>query len=124
MFLKTFASTLSCVSLVMMLASSPAGAAKSEDTQINTLVEQAKSKADHEKIAALYEQEAKAEEAKAESLKGQAEAYKEHKHGLYGKDMADLQEHTQALSQRYEDSAKRHKALAEIHHRIAAELKQ
>jgi uncharacterized membrane protein YqiK len=122
---KALLAILSIWALALNL-SSPAWAAKAktaEDVQINSLIQNARTKADHEKIAQMLEQEAKDEEAKAQSLKDQAEAYKEHKHGLYGKDMADLWEHTIALSHHYEDSAKRHRGLAEIHRRIASEIK-
>jgi uncharacterized membrane protein YqiK len=109
-----------------LMLSSSTWAAKGkavEDVQITKLVAQAKTKADHEKIAGMLEKEAKSEEAKAKSLRDQAEAYKEHKHEVYGKDIADLEEHTEALARNYEESAKRHKSLADIHHRIASELK-
>jgi len=122
---KTFLSIIGIVVLSLGL-SSPAWAAKaktSEDVQITSLIQNARTKADHEKIAKMLEQEAKVEEAKAQSLKDQAEAYKEHKHEMYGKDMADLQEHTLALARQYEESAKRHMALAAIHRRIASEIK-
>ncbi|WP_045227343.1 hypothetical protein [Methyloterricola oryzae] len=91
--------------------------------QINKLITAAKTKADHVKLAHLLESEAAYEDAKAKALAAQAEAYKEHKHGFYDKNIGDLVEHTSALAQHYADAAKLHKSLAEIHAAIASELK-
>lgn len=93
------------------------------DASIDALVGMAKTKADHAHIADLLDHEARVEATKAQSLKDQAEAYREHKHGNYGKNISDLTEHTEALARNYADAAKRHHALAAIHRQIATELK-
>lgn len=122
---KAFLSIMGIVVLSLGL-SSPGWTAKakaSEDAHLSALILNAKTKADQEKIVKMLELEAKQEEAKVQSLKEQAEAYREHQHEMYGKDLADLQEHSLALARHYEEAVKRHMALAEIHRRIAAETR-
>jgi hypothetical protein len=117
--------SLSLCSMVLLTVAG-AGAASREtpdDIQIDDLVAQAKTKADHLKIAGLYMAEAKAEDDKAKQLQDQAEAYKAHKHDVYGRNILDLIEHTEALAQNYQESANRHEYLAQIHEQIAADTK-
>ena len=74
---KLFPSLLILAFGMGLMLSSSTWAAKGktvEDVQITNLVAQAKTKADHEKIAGMLEKEAKSEEAKAKSLRDQAEA--------------------------------------------------
>ena len=95
-----------------------------EDAQVDVLIAQAKTKADHLKIAAIYRAEAKSEEAKAQALRDQAEAYKEHKHDVYGRNLLDLMEHTDALARTYQEAADRHEYLAHIHEEVAGDVKR
>ncbi|SMF95412.1 hypothetical protein SAMN02949497_2775 [Methylomagnum ishizawai] len=104
-----------CVPVPFALAEPPTG-----DAQISTLVKSAKTPADHLKIAALLDAEAETEAAKAKTLSDQAEAYREHLHSAYGKNIPDLVEHTDALAHSYGEAAQRHKALADLHRQMAA----
>lgn len=100
------------------LAEPPAG-----DVQISALVKSAKTPADHLQIAALLDAEAESEAAKAKILADQAEAYREHLHSAYGKNIPDLVEHADALAHGYGEAAQRHKALADLHRQMAAAIR-
>jgi hypothetical protein len=104
-----------------------AGAVKSEtaeDVQLDVMVASARTKADHQKIAQMYGEEAKAEAAKAKALRDQAEAYRVHKQDFYSRNILDLIEHTDALARNYQEASDRHKYLAEIHSQMADEMKK
>ncbi len=80
----------------------------------------AKTKADHEALAAQYEQEAKELEKKAEEHKEMAKAYSrnpalEAKHGLVT--------HCNRLAEKYAEAAKEDIALAKLHHQLAEKAK-
>jgi hypothetical protein len=116
--------SLSTSSLLLAAIADAASRETAEDVQADLLVGQAKTKADHLKIAAIYSAEAKAEAAKAQALRNQAEAYKDHEHDIYGRNILDLIEHTDALARSYQEAADRHEYLAQIHQQIASETKR
>ncbi len=76
----------------------------------------ATTRADHESMAASYEQEAKALQAKAEEHRQMARAY-----GKIGflKEKHNLVQHCDSLVKKYQEAAKENLALAKIHREIA-----
>jgi DNA mismatch repair ATPase MutL len=76
----------------------------------------ATTRADHESMAASYEQEAKTLQAKAEEHRQMAKAY-----GKIGflKEKHNLVQHCDSLVKKYQDAAKENLALAKIHREIA-----
>ncbi len=124
---STHLSLLLCAALTGLSVSTETGAAPretAEDVQLDVMVATAKTKADHLKISAMYAAESKAEAAKAQALRTQSEAYKDHRHDFYSKNILDLIEHTDALARNYQEAADRHNYLAQIHEQIAAEMKR
>lgn len=116
-----------CASSLLFPWTAGAGAVKSEtaeDVQLDVMVASARTKADHQKIAQMYGEEAKAEAAKAKALRDQAEAYRVHKQDFYSRNILDLIEHTDALARNYQEASDRHKYLAEIHTQMADEMKK
>ena len=116
--------SLTASSLSLVGGAEAASRESAEDVQVDVLIGQAKTKADHLKIAAIYSAEAKAEAAKAQALRNQAEAYKDHQHEVYGRNILDLIEHTDALARTYQEASDRHEYLAHIHEEIAGETKR
>ena len=83
----------------------------------------AKSKADHEVLAAQYEQEAKGLQAKAQEHKQMAKAY-DKADGYFGsKGKFDMARHCNNIAQKYEDAAKENLALAKMHRSMAEKAK-
>ncbi len=76
----------------------------------------ATTRADHESIAASYEQEAKALQAKADEHRQMAKAYA--KTGFL-KEKHNLAQHCDSLVKKYEGAANDNLALAKIHRDIA-----
>ena len=82
----------------------------------------AKSKADHEALAAQYENEAKELQAKAQAHKEMGKAYE--KAGYFGPGgKFDTVRHCNNLAQKYEDAAKENFALAKMHRSLAEKAK-
>lgn len=85
---------------------------------MGSAVQGAKTKADHEALAAHYEQAAKDAEAKAAEQQKMLDKYKEHSY-LYGKQAAMLEEHCEALINHYQRVAKSNWQMAKLHRQIA-----
>lgn len=79
----------------------------------------AKSKADHEALAAQYEQEAKDAKAKADDHREMAKAYARAGFG----EKHNLQAHCKTIAERYEQVAKESLAMAKIHRELAEKAK-
>jgi DNA mismatch repair ATPase MutL len=79
----------------------------------------AQTRADHESIAASYEQEANALQAKADEHRQMVKAY-----GAFGflKEKHNLVQHCDSLVKKYQDAARENLALAKIHREIAAKV--
>ncbi|MDE2423946.1 MAG: hypothetical protein KGN31_07020 [Betaproteobacteria bacterium] len=80
----------------------------------------AKSKTDHEALAAQYEKDAKDLQAKAQEHKEMARAYE--KIG-YLTEKHDFVRHCNSLAQKYEEAAKENLALAKLHRGLAVKAK-
>jgi hypothetical protein len=79
----------------------------------------AKSKADHEALAAQYEQDAKDAKAKADEHRDMAKAYARAGFG----EKHNLQAHCKTIAERYEQVAKESIAMAKIHRELAEKAK-
>jgi hypothetical protein len=84
-------------------------------------IESAKTKADHEALAAFYEQEAKSLQAKAEEHKEMGKAYSKFGHL---KEKQHLVTHCDRLVEKYNGAANESLALAKLHRELAAKAKQ
>ena len=84
-------------------------------------IESAKTRADHEALAAFYEQEAKTAQAKVEEHKQMAKAYGKIGHLV---EKHNMLQHCDRLVKKYKDVAKENLALAKLHRELAAKAKQ
>ena len=85
-------------------------------------IETAKTRADHEALAAFYVQEANTAQAKAEEHKQMAEHYKK---GIgYGNAKTTLIQHCDYIAHKYQETAKENQALAKLHRELAAKAQQ
>ena len=80
-------------------------------------IESAKTRADHEALAAFYEQEAKTAQAKVEEHKQMAKAYGKIGHLV---EKHNMLQHCDRLVEKYKDVAKENLALAKLHRELAA----
>jgi hypothetical protein len=85
-------------------------------------VQSAKSSADHEALAAHYEETAKDADAKVEEHKKLLDQYKA-KSYLYGKQAASFQAHCEALIHSFQQVAKANLEMAQMHRQMAASSK-
>jgi len=88
---------------------------------IDKMIEGAKTKSDHEALAAHYEAEAKALEAKAADHQEQAKAYE--RAGRYPAVKGGGVQHCNSLVFKYRDAAQENRELAKMHHELAAGMK-
>ena len=89
---------------------------------MSDMITMAKTPADHEKLAAHYEQEAKAARAKAEEHKMMADAYRKGGGPLIEK--LHFDQHCDALSKSYTSMADEFDALAKAEHEAAKQTKK
>jgi hypothetical protein len=108
--------------MVTVAIAAPVGPAAAADaTEIEQLVAKAKTRADHEKIAAYYEAQAAAARADAEIHKRMLESYRKAGGALIEK--WHLDHHCTSLIKDYEGAANMNTAMAEAHRKMAAEAK-
>lgn len=89
--------------------------------QSDELIMDAKSKADHERLAEYFEQQAQALQAKVEHHQKLAEDYE--KSGSYEKVKGFMLQHCNAMIRSYRGAAEESLALARIHRQLAAEAR-
>jgi hypothetical protein len=89
---------------------------------MNTMIQQASTKADHEALAAHYEEEARALRAKATEHEMRAQAYA--KGGGYVKGKTNLIQHCNVLAAKYREVATEYLDLAKEHRELAAAAPQ
>lgn len=113
-------SVATAILAVTGLSSLPFSSA-AEETNINKMIEQAKTPADHEALAAYYEKEAQAAKQKYELHKKMEAAYSKFP-SL--KQKSDVLFHCDTLAKGYETMAKQYETLAQIHRELAKEAAQ
>jgi len=89
---------------------------------MSDMITMAKTPADHEKLAAHYEQEAKAARAKAEEHKKMAEAYRKEGGPLIEK--LHFDQHCDSLVKSFSEMADEFEALAKAEHEAAKGMKK
>ena len=98
--------------MLVVTACAPVGKMAHE---MGPLIESARTKADHETLAAHYEQEAQALQDKAAAHERMTQAYQR---GAYGKTTTLIQ-HCEFLAREYREAAKENLELAKEHHELA-----
>jgi hypothetical protein len=96
--------------------------AKRHQMGMPEMITTAKTSADHEKLAAQYEREAKAARAKAEEHKNMADAYRKAGGPLIEK--LHFDQHCDALVKSYTATAEEFEALAKAEREAAKEMKK
>ena len=86
---------------------------------MDTVIQSATTKADHEALAAHYEQEAKALQDKATEHQKMARAYTG---SVYTRTKTSLAQHCGTLATKYQEAAKENLELAKQHRELAAEV--
>ena len=86
------------------------------------MITMAKTRAEHEKLAASYEQEAKAARAKADEHKAMADAYRKAGGALIEK--LHFDQHCDSLAKSYASMAEEFEALAKAEREAAKEMKR
>jgi len=100
----------------------PAISAFAKRMGMSDMIGGAKTSADHEKLAAHYEQEAKAARAKAEEHKMMADAYRKAGGPLIEK--LHFDQHCDTLSKSFATMAEEFEALAKAEHEAAKDMKK
>ena len=105
---------ISGAALLLISACAPIGKMTHE---MDTMIQSATTKADHEALAAHYEQEAKALQAKAADHRRMAQGYA--KSGGYAVTKGNLLQHCEALASTYGKAADENLELAKQHRQLA-----
>jgi len=110
------------LSVLLVCFSLPAGRAFAKHHMaMPDMISSAKTSADHEKLAAHYEQEARAARAKADEHKKMADAYRKAGGPLIEK--LHFDQHCDALVRSYTATADEFEALAKAEHEAAKQTK-
>jgi hypothetical protein len=107
------------VALLGVLSLPTVRARAAENTDIEKMIESAKTPADHQAIADYYQRMADAAKAKAAEHTKMAQDYKT---GAFGS-KTHFHEHCETLARLYQSEAKEYAALAEAHRQMAAKAK-
>jgi hypothetical protein len=110
------------VALLVSFSLRPIVAFAKHEMGMSDMIGAAKTPADHQKLAAHYEQEAKAARAKAEEHKMMADAYRKAGGPLIEK--LHFDQHCDALSKSYASMADEFEALAKAEREAAKEMKK
>jgi hypothetical protein len=105
---------VSAAVLLLISACAPVGKMTHD---MDTMIQRATTKADHQALTTHYEEEAKALQAKAADHRRMAQAYT--KSGGYAVTKANLPQHCEALASAYEKAAGENLELAKQHRQLA-----
>ena len=100
-----------------------AGADTISHDQLMHKIQNAKTRADHEEIAAIYEQQASSERAAAENHRRMERLYKGFDPTQGGRSSGQMAVHCKNLAEGYARAAEEHSALAQLHRKTAAEAR-
>ena len=115
---------LSATALALAAVALPAASADAiSHDQLMHMIQTAKTPADHEKIAAVYEQQARADQAAAENHRRMERLYKGIDPTQGGRGSGQMAVHCKNLADNYSRSAQENNSLAELHRKAAAEVK-
>ena len=110
----------------LVLATSALSAAAADTVSHDRLmhmIQSAKTPADHEKIAAIYEQQARADQAAAENHRRMERLYKGIDPTAGGRGSGQMAIHCKNIADSYERAAHENNSLAELHRKAAAEVR-
>jgi hypothetical protein len=109
------------LAITLLASCAQMGPLEAQNADIRKAAENARTYADHNRLAKQYESTAKELLVKAEEQKKLLQHYEE-KSYLYGRQAQDHQSHTSALLNKYQQAAAETIKQAAFHHKIAAEL--
>ena len=118
--MRNSASLLAVLGLVGLLAS--CAQLNPHPMDMTQAVKKATTRADHEALIKHYEDAAKEMQAKADERKKMLNEYESHA-AYYGKQAQDLQSHTQAIINAYEQAARANLDMAKSHRMMAEAIK-
>lgn len=98
-----------------------AGADTASHDRLMQMIQSAKTPADHEAIAAIYEEQARADRAAAENHQSMARMYRGIDPTGGGRGSGQMAAHCKNIAESYARAAEEHSALAELHRKQAAE---
>jgi hypothetical protein len=102
-------------------ALSTAAAVNVSNDELLHMIQTAKTRADHEAIASVYEQQARADRAAANEHKRMEKLYKAFSEAdPTWSSSGQTPEHCQNLASIYQEAAQEHDALAELHRQVAS----
>lgn len=104
--------------LVLMMGLPVVSQSTEPEASLEDMITNAKTKADHEALAHHYELQAKALTGKAEKHRRMGKAYGG---ARFYKSTTTFAQHCNTIAHDYEEAAKQHKALADLHRQLAAE---
>ena len=109
--------------LVLAASAFNAAAAEVSHDQLMHKIQNAKTRADHEEIAAIYEQQASADRAAAENHRRMERLYKGFDPSQGGRGSGQMAVHCKNLAEGYARAAEEHSGLAQLHRKAAAEAR-
>jgi predicted small lipoprotein YifL len=109
------------LAITLLASCAQMGPLEAQNADIRKAAENARTHADHNRLAKQYESTAKELLVKAEEQKKLLQHYEE-KSYRYGRQAQDHQSHTSALLNKYQQAAAETIKQAAFHHKIAAEL--
>jgi outer membrane murein-binding lipoprotein Lpp len=113
---------IAVVSMFGLLAGcAQTGALEAHNAELNQAAQNARTYADHDRLAKQYKNNARQLLVKADEQKKLLSQYQE-KSYMYGRQAQDLQSHTVALLQKYERAVESNIQQAAYHQKMAAEL--
>jgi hypothetical protein len=112
----------SAAALVLAAGALSAAGADMSHEQLMHKIQTAKTRADHDEIAAVYEQQAKADRSTAEEHRGMEKLYKGFGQSAAGRaSPGQMAAHCKNIADGYERAAKEHDSLAKLHRQAASE---
>ena len=121
MLTRNAVAALGLVIALALAAFVPTRRAVAKSMDMAHMIEMAKTPADHDKLAAQYEQDAKAARATAAMHQKMAEAYRKEGGAIVSKSHFD--EHCDALAKSYTSAAEEYDALAKAEREMAKGMK-
>ena len=107
--------------LFLVVACAQFGQHGTQNTENSSMVQNARTHTEHEKLAHYYDDKAKRMILEAEEEKESLQHYEDHSY-TYGKSGQDLTSHTKANIRYYEEAASEAVRQADFHRKIAADL--
>ena len=115
---------VSAAALLAVLVGAPTFSAAADEKNIEELVQNAKTAADHEAIASYYDAEAAAAKKKAAEHQQMGESYKAQGSAIgKGLGASSMPQHCETLTKSFEQEAAQYQAMAKVHRDLAKAAK-